>query len=87
VIEATAADLKLEDYQLVEITRQLSPAEKFMQELAKNINASAGNHNLGAQLMQRIGAWLAPAEQVFNELNNMNDPKGVYARCFDCRAF
>ncbi|MCV6625825.1 MAG: signal peptide peptidase SppA [Cellvibrionaceae bacterium] len=87
VIEATAADLKLEDYQLVEITRQLSPAEKFMQELAKNINASAGSHNLGAQLMQRIGAWLAPAEQVFNELNNMNDPKGVYARCFDCRAF
>lgn len=84
---ADAAQIaKLDDYQVVEIQRQLSPGEKLMRALADNVDAQ-----ISASVEQNLplGAWLnslQPAMNPLRELQSFKDPRALYVRCMICSA-
>ncbi|UHQ55032.1 MULTISPECIES: signal peptide peptidase SppA [Microbulbifer] len=82
---ASAAQLaELEDYEVLEIKRQLTPGQRLMQALSENIDASVAA-SLQANLP--LGAWLSslqPALEPLAELRNFRDPRALYARCLAC---
>ncbi|KUJ84255.1 signal peptide peptidase SppA [Microbulbifer flavimaris] len=84
---AGAAKLaELEEYELVEIKRELTPGERFMRALSDNIGAS-----VSAEIQSNLplGAWLSslqPALEPLAELQSYRDPRAIYARCLPCQA-
>lgn len=84
---AGAAQLaELEDYELVEIQRELTPGEKFLRALADNVDAQIAA-SIEANLP--LGAWLSslePALAPVAELQSYRDPRALYVRCLICRA-
>ncbi|WP_237058979.1 signal peptide peptidase SppA [Microbulbifer sediminum] len=84
---ASAAQLaELEQYEVVEIKRELTPGQRLLQALSDNIDASVAA-SLEANLP--LGAWLSslqPALEPLAELRSFRDPRALYARCLGCRA-
>ncbi|MBB3063348.1 signal peptide peptidase SppA [Microbulbifer rhizosphaerae] len=84
---AGAAQLaEVEDYQLVEIRRELSPGEKLLRTLAENVDARI-SASIEANLP--LGAWLNTLQPVLTpiaELREYRDPRALYVRCLVCRA-
>ena len=84
---ADAAQIaKLENYDVVEIQRELTPSEKIMRALAENVDAQ-----IAASVEQNLplGAWfssLQPALQPLAELKSFKDPRALYVRCMHCVA-
>lgn len=83
-IAAAAKAAKLETFSVIEVKRQLSPGEAFVQELSHNLQASLGEIEMLSPLSSQLQKWLAPATEVLHELDSLNDPKGMYARCLSC---
>ncbi|WP_428820771.1 signal peptide peptidase SppA [Microbulbifer sp. MCCC 1A16149] len=76
----------LEDYEIVEIQRELTTSEKLMRALADNVDA-----RVAASVEQNLplGAWfssLQPALQPLAELKTFRDPRALYVRCMSCVA-
>ncbi|WP_237065774.1 signal peptide peptidase SppA [Microbulbifer guangxiensis] len=85
-IAGAARLAELEDYELIEIKRQLSPGERFMRALSDNVDARIA---ASIQANLTLGAWLSslePALQPLAELQSYRDPRAIYARCLPCRA-
>ncbi|SDJ60147.1 signal peptide peptidase SppA [Microbulbifer yueqingensis] len=84
---ASAAQLaKLEQYEVVEIKRPLTPGEWLVSALSDNIDARV---TAGLEANLPLGAWLAslqPALEPLAELRSFRDPRALYARCLACRA-
>ncbi|AOS98588.1 Protease 4 [Microbulbifer aggregans] len=85
-IAGAARLAELEDYELIEIKRELTPGERFMRTLSENIDARIA---AGIQSNLPLGAWLSslePALQPLAELQSYRDPRAIYARCMACMA-
>lgn len=84
---AGAAQLaEAEDYQVVEIQRELTPGEKFLRAIMENVDARVAA-SIEANLP--LGAWLSslePALAPVAELKSFRDPRALYVRCLICRA-
>lgn len=84
---ADAAQLaEIEEYDVVEIQRELSPGEKFLRALSDNVDAQIAA-SLEANLP--LGAWLNSVQPVLApiaELQSYRDPRALYVRCLPCQA-
>ncbi|MCK7595762.1 signal peptide peptidase SppA [Microbulbifer sp. CAU 1566] len=84
---ADAAQIaQLDNFEVLEIQRELSPSEKLMRALADNVDA-----RIAASVEQNLplGAWfssLQPALQPLQELKSFKDPRALYVRCVSCVA-
>ncbi|WP_299973936.1 signal peptide peptidase SppA [uncultured Pseudoteredinibacter sp.] len=85
-IKAAAERAEISDYDVIEIKRKLSPSEQFMQELANNLDAKASVNPWLKPINQKLASWFSPVVGAIDELNSLNDPKGMYARCVACAA-
>ncbi|MCV6623426.1 MAG: S49 family peptidase, partial [Cellvibrionaceae bacterium] len=85
-IKAAAERAEISDYDVIEIKRKLSPSEQFMQELANNLDAKASVNPWLKPINQKLASWFSPVVEAIDELNSLNDPKGMYARCVACAA-
>ena len=87
--DALAAAAKLaevENYNVVEIQRELTPGQRLMRALADNVDAQIAA-SIEANLP--LGAWfssLQPALAPIAELQSYRDPRALYVRCLICRA-
>ncbi|MEW5250501.1 signal peptide peptidase SppA [Microbulbifer discodermiae] len=87
--EAVAAAAKLaelEDYQLVEIQRPLTPSERLVRALADGVDAQ-----MAARVRANLplAAWISslePALAPIAELQSYRDPRALYVRCLVCVA-
>jgi len=86
VIRATAERVDLAEYEVIEIKRQLSPGELFMLELANNMDVRFSGVSWLSPLSKTLTHWLRPAIDIIDELDALNDPKGLYTRCLACQA-
>lgn len=86
VIRATAERVDLAEYEVIEIKRQLSPGELFMLELANNMDVRFSGVSWLSPLSKTLTHWLRPAINIIDELDALNDPKGLYTRCLACQA-
>ncbi|WP_078084602.1 signal peptide peptidase SppA [Microbulbifer mangrovi] len=76
----------LEDYEIVEIQRELTTSEKLMRALADNVDARVAT---SVEQNLPLGAWfssLKPALQPLAELKTFRDPRALYVRCMSCIA-
>jgi len=84
---ADAAQLaEIEEYDVIEIQRELSPGEKFLRALSDNVDAQIAA-SLEANLP--LGAWLNSVQPVLTpiaELQSYRDPRALYVRCLPCQA-
>ncbi|AWF80614.1 signal peptide peptidase SppA [Microbulbifer sp. A4B17] len=84
---ADAAQLaEIEEYDVIEIQRELTPGEKFLRALSDNVDARIAA-SLEANLP--LGAWLNSLQPVLapiGELQSFRDPRGLYVRCLSCLA-
>lgn len=88
---AGAAQLaELENYEVVEIQRELTPGEKLLRALAENVDARiAATFSSTLEANLPLGAWLSslePALAPIAELQSYRDPRALYVRCLICRA-
>ncbi len=83
-VAAAAALAKLDDYNLFWVSKPLSPAQQFLQDLFGQLKVS-----LGLDISSIVPAALQPAtKQLISDvslMNNFNDPKGYYAFCLNCQ--
>jgi len=84
-LNAAAEAVELDSYKVLEIRRKLSPGEQFIHELSNNLQAQLGSFSALQPLSHKLSQWLSPAIEVLDELDKLNDPKGVYARCLSCQ--
>ncbi|WP_444898066.1 signal peptide peptidase SppA [Microbulbifer sp. SSSA005] len=84
---ADAAQLaEIEEYDVIEIQRELTPGERFLRALSDNVDARIAA-SLEANLP--LGAWLNSLQPVLapiGELQSFRDPRGLYVRCLPCLA-
>ncbi|MCX2834683.1 signal peptide peptidase SppA [Microbulbifer thermotolerans] len=84
---AGAAQLAdVEDYEVVEIQRELTPGERFLRALADNVDARI---EAGIKDNLPLGAWfnaLQPSLAPVAELQTYRDPRALYVRCLACQA-
>lgn len=76
----------LEDFEIQEIQRDLTPGERFLRALSENVDARIA---AGIEANLPLGAWLntlQPALQPIAELQSYRDPRALYVRCLVCRA-
>ncbi|MFC6632305.1 signal peptide peptidase SppA [Microbulbifer taiwanensis] len=88
---ADAAQLaELEQYDVVEIQRELTPGEKFLRALADNVDARiSASFARTIESNLPLGAWLQslePALAPLAELQSYRDPRALYVRCLACLA-
>lgn len=89
-IAGAAQLVDLEQYEVVEIQRELTPGEKLLRALADNVDARIAAtfaDTLEANLP--LGAWLntlRPALAPIAELQGYRDPRALYVRCLACQA-
>jgi protease-4 len=77
---------EVENFEVTEIQRELSPGEKFMRALAENVDARIAA-SIEANLP--LGAWLNSLQPALNplaELREYRDPRALYVHCVVCRA-
>ncbi len=86
-IAAIAKDHNLEGYKVEFVQRPLSPKEELMRSLT---NSQAGML-APTSLLEKFASLsvlndLAPAIKPLQEIQSLNDPRGIYVKCFDCLA-
>ena len=83
-VKAAAELAKLDDYNLFWVSKPLSPAQQFLQDLFGQLKVS-----LGLDISSMVPSALQPAtKQLISDvslMSNFNDPKGYYAFCLNCQ--
>ncbi|SDZ89973.1 signal peptide peptidase SppA [Microbulbifer marinus] len=77
---------ELERYEVMEIQRELTPAERFLRALSDNVDARIA---ASVEANLPLGAWLSslhPALAPLAELHSYRDPRALYVRCLACLA-
>ncbi|WP_288130466.1 signal peptide peptidase SppA [Microbulbifer sp.] len=77
---------ELDQFEVMEIQRELTPSERIMRALADNVDAVIGET---VRTNMPLGAWLQslqPALQPLQELQSFQDPRALYVRCMNCVA-
>ncbi|MEM6580234.1 MAG: signal peptide peptidase SppA [Pseudomonadota bacterium] len=81
-IDAAAARADLTDYKIEYVQPQLSPRELLLQTLAERVSTS--DIWSGSAWGASMAVLIAPVADAAAELSNLNDPRHLYFRCFDC---
>lgn len=85
VIDAIVKDTKLKDYKVEFVQRSLSPKEEFFRSLSENTSIPAGNL-LGKFSSLQLLNQLQPLVKPLQDIQQLNDPQGIYVKCFECTA-
>ena len=84
VIEAVVKDTELKNYKIEFVQRTLSPKEEFFRSLSENARIPAPtnllNHFSSLQLLNQ----LQPLTKPLQDIQQMQDPQGIYVKCFEC---
>ncbi|MEM8561350.1 MAG: signal peptide peptidase SppA [Pseudomonadota bacterium] len=81
-IAAAAARADLSDYKVEYVQPQLSPRELLLKAFAERVTTSESWS--GSAWGASMAALIAPVTDAASELANLNDPRHLYFRCFDC---
>ncbi len=87
VIAAIAQDAKLDTYKVEFVKRPLSPKEEFLRSLTEGqASALAPKALLEKFASLSVLNDLAPTLKPLQEIQSLNDPRGIYVKCFECVA-
>lgn len=87
VIAAVVTEAKLSNYQVEFVQLPLSAKEELLRSLAQSHAGAFVPTSLLAKFSSlNILNDLSPALKPLSDLQNMNDPKGIYIQCLDCVA-
>lgn len=86
-VEGAAEIAGLDDYQLIEVLKPLSPQQLLMQRLSNlvqthDLQGTAGTRYTGLTGPARY--WLAPVAETAELLSSFADPHHLYMRCLQC---
>jgi protease-4 len=76
-VKHAAALAELEDYETINITRPLTPAQQFLREMRQNSSIEAPSMTTTERLLNAF-------QQQLVQLNQLNDPRHVYLSCGGC---
>lgn len=84
VIDAIAKDADLKDYKVEFVQRTLSPKEEFFRSLSESASIPAPTNLLNnfssLQFLNQFQSLTKPLQ----DIQQMQDPQGVYVKCFEC---
>lgn len=84
VIDAIAKDADLKDYKVEFVQRTLSPKEEFFRSISESASIPAPTNLLknfsSLQLLNQFQALTKPLQ----DIQQMQDPQGIYVKCFEC---
>lgn len=83
-IDAAAELAGLTHYGVFYPTRLLSPYEQFIQEFSRNISLSLNYFGFDSWLPQILGKNAQSIISPLKNLDNFNDPRGMYLHCDTC---
>jgi protease-4 len=83
-IDAAAELAGLTHYGVFYPTRLLSPYEQFIQEFSRNISLSLNYFGFDSWLPQMLGKNAQSIISPLKNLDNFNDPRGMYLHCGTC---
>jgi protease-4 len=83
-IDAAAELAGLTHYGVFYPTRLLSPYEQFIQEFSRNISLSLNYFGFDSWLPQMLGKNAQSIISPLKNLDNFNDPRGMYLHCETC---
>jgi protease-4 len=83
-IDAAAELAGLTHYGVFYPTRLLSPYEQFIQEFSRNISLSLNYFGFDSWLPQMLGKNAQSIISPLKNLDNFNDPRGMYLHCDTC---
>ena len=83
-IDAAAELAGLTHYGVFYPTRLLSPYEQFIQEFSRNISLSLNYFGFDSWLPQMLGKNAQSIISPLKNLDNFNDPRGMYLHCDSC---
>jgi protease IV len=86
VIAAAAQRVELDEYEVKLITRRLTPLEALLRQLQPRASAAVPRSFSSRWLSAELEQHLSPALKPIKVLKQMNDPRGIYARCMECVA-
>ncbi len=87
VIAAIAQEAKLDKYKVEFVKRPLSPKEEFLRSLTEGqAGALAPKTLLEKFASLSVLNDLAPTLKPLQEIQSLNDPRGIYVKCFECVA-
>ncbi|HTF97217.1 MAG TPA: signal peptide peptidase SppA [Cellvibrio sp.] len=87
VITAIAEQAGLEKYKVEFVRRPLSPKEEFLRSLTEGQSATFAPKALLEKFSSlSVLNTLAPALKPLQEIQSLNDPRGIYVKCFECVA-
>jgi protease-4 len=73
------------DYVSVLYEKAPDPRELFLRQLAGNASQTLGSLQ-GSSWQALLRSWSAPLRSGLAVLENLDDPRGVYAHCLVCMA-
>lgn len=86
-LAAAAEHAELDDYEVRQITRPLAPYEQFLKQLSGSAVSAWVPQVSGPEwLTPKLKSQLAPLLEPLRMLNELDDPRAVYARCVECLA-
>ena len=87
VITAIAEQAGLEKYKVEFVHRPLSPKEEFLRSLTEGQSATFAPKALLEKFASlSVLNTLAPVLKPLQEIQSLNDPRGIYVKCFECVA-
>ena len=84
VINAIAKDADLKDYTVEFVQRTLSPKEEFFRSLSESTSIPAPTHLLNNFSSLQLLNQFQPLTKPLQDIQQMQDPQGVYVKCFEC---
>ena len=86
-IAAIAKNAGLDKYKVEFVQRPLSPKEEFVRSLTGGQSGILTPNTLLEKFASlRLLNDLVPALKPLQEIQSLNDPRGIYVKCFDCVA-
>lgn len=86
VIAAAAQRVALDEYEVKLISQHLTPLEALLRQVQPQVSALIPERFSSRGLNAQVEQYLAPALKPIKVLQQMNDPRGIYARCMECAA-
>lgn len=86
VIAAAAQRVALDEYEVKLISQHLTPLEALLRQVQPQVSALIPERFSSRDLNAQVEQYLAPALKPIKVLQQMNDPRGIYARCMECAA-
>ena len=89
-IDAAAQLAQLDNYDVITIEQTLSEKDQFLKELFNTklvstyILPEPSSNNLLQRVISSFGGLGEQMIEQFDEINQFNDPKGIYSRCLTC---